>query len=269
MNAFILAVLLSTASWADHYQRGVALVQEGKAQQGRAELEQALAARPAAALHVRSGERTFDYLPQLYLALACQMSGDLALAREYLAAAEKDGKAGRSATGRPLLEAYRVLLATPAAVSAAGTTTNEPRYRVFQRKPVVLSEERHRQLQSTVLSRCQLRPDSDAAQAPWYYHYEMGLRLLAEGDAQRALDALIDAVTRRSEPQREARIYGMWFTDYRPFFHIARAHVRLQNWECARDALALSAKASEVTARDREFAEFRMLLDETGKNAAP
>ena len=265
MIGVFVAVLLAGTSWSDHYQRGVGLVQQGKGAEARAELERALGARPTAALQVRSGDRTFDYLPHLYLALACQMSGDVEHARQYLAAADKDGKAGRSATGRPLLEAYRVLLATPAAANPPA----EPRYRVFERKPVVLSDERHRQLQAAVLSRCQLKPDADSAQAPWYYHYEMGMRLLAEGDPQRALDALIDAVLRRSEPHREARIYGMWFTDYRPYFHIARAHVRLKNWECAGDALALSARAGEVSERDREFAEFRALLDETRKNGAP
>ena len=30
-----------------------------------------------------------------------------------------------------------------------------------------------------------------------------------------------------------ARMYGMWLIDYYTYFHIAREHMRLENWECA------------------------------------
>jgi len=259
--AALLAAVTAGGGWADHYARGVALVQEGRGAEARVELEKAIRARPDAALDVALGGARADYLPQLYLAVASHMAGDLEGARNLLAAAESDGTAARSATGRPLLEAYRLLLAPPA---AAG---DGPSYRVFERKPVVLSDARHRQVRAEVLNRCQLRPETDIAQAPWYFHYELGLRLLAEGDPQRALDALIEAATRRPEPQRDARTYGMWFTDYRPYFQIARAHVRLENWDCARNALALSAGARELSERDREFAEFRELLAEADRKA--
>jgi tetratricopeptide (TPR) repeat protein len=261
--AVLLAAATAAGGWADDYTRGVALVQEGRGAEARVALEKALRARPEAALDVAlMGATRGDYLPQLYLAVASHMAGDIAGARRQFEAAERDGKAAQSATGRPLLEAYRLLLAP--AVASSGQARS---YREFERKPVVLSDDKHREVRAEVLSRCQLRPETENAQAPWYFHYELGLRLLAEGDPQRALDALIDAATRRPDPQRDARTYGMWFTDYRPYFQIARAHARLQNWDCAKNALALSSKTRELSERDREFAEFRELLAETDQKA--
>jgi hypothetical protein len=55
----------------------------------------------------------------------------------------------------------------------------------------------------------------------------------------------------------------MWFMDYLPYLEIARAHARLGNWDCAKSALAFSRQANEVSAHDKEFAEFRSLALET------
>ena len=114
-----------------------------------------------------------------------------------------------------------------------------------------------------MLSRCHLSLDTDPKKAPWYFHYELGRELIDHGDPQRALDAFIEAATVRTQPQRNARIYGMWSTDYVPYFQIARAHAKLQNWECANDALTISMRESEITQDDKEFAEMRALLAET------
>jgi hypothetical protein len=112
-----------------------------------------------------------------------------------------------------------------------------------------------------VLSRCRLPADSKAADAPWYFHYELGLSLLGDhGDPQRALDALIDSVDRRPEPQRKARLYGMWFLDYLPYIQIAKAHAQLGNRECALDALRLSQEMGEVSPGDRDVLELKSLL---------
>ena len=75
-----------------------------------------------------------------------------------------------------------------------------------------------------------------------------------------ALDALIDSVDRRPDPQRKARLYGMWFMDYLPYLQIARAHARLGNRECALDALRLSQELGEVSPDDRDVTELEGLL---------
>jgi hypothetical protein len=145
----------------------------------------------------------------------------------------------------------------------ASRSPTTPRYRKYERKPLVLSDREFEDLRAEVLARCQLKPETRPQEAPWYFHYELGRDLSRRGDSQRALDALIEAATLRAEPGHGARIYGMWFMDYLPYLEIARAHVRLGNWDCAKSALEFSRQANEVSAHDKEFAEFRSLALET------
>ena len=65
---------------------------------------------------------------------------------------------------------------------------------------------------------------------------------------------------RRPDPQRKARLYGMWFMDYLPYLQIARAHAQLGNRECALDALRLSEELGEVLPDDRDVRELEDLL---------
>ena len=261
-------------AWHEHYLKGVRLVEEGHGKDARVELEMALAARPKAGLQVpTTGVRYIDYLPHLYLAAACHMSGDVAEAKSHLAQAEREGIEGRSAAGQSLLGTYRLLLGDPATTIAAApaplpepVTAEIPKYRDFKRKPPTLPDARYAELKRGVLSRCHLSLDTDPKKAPWYFHYELGRELIDHGDPQRALDAFIEAATIRAQPQRNARIYGMWQTDYTPYFQIARAHARLQNWECANDALTVSMRESEISPDDKEFAEMRALVAETKRN---
>jgi hypothetical protein len=94
----------------------------------------------------------------------------------------------------------------------------------------------------------------------------MGRNLERRGDPQRALDALIEAATQRADPAHGARIYGMWFVDYLPYYEIARAHAKLGNWDCAQNAIDFSKRAGEVSSRDKEFQEFRALALQTEQN---
>jgi hypothetical protein len=79
---------------------------------------------------------------------------------------------------------------------------------------------------------------------------------------------MIEAVAQRPNPQQRARMYGMWLIDYYPYFHIARSHVRLENWQCAKNALDISQKVSEIPSSAPEFAEFLALQQETAKKLA-
>jgi hypothetical protein len=260
-------------AWHEHYLKGVTLVEEGRGQEARVELEKALLARPASGLQVPThGVRYIDYVPHVYLAAACQMTGDLAEARKHLALAERGGIEVKSAAAQSLLLTYRPLLATGVSKAAAGEAPAEPAramtreetgYRMFTRKPPTLPEADYAQLKREVLSRCHLGGDTDARRAPWYFHYELGRELIDRGDPQRALDSFIEAATRKAQPQKNARIYGMWQTDYMPYFQIARAHARLENWDCAKSALTVSQREAEISPEDKEFAEMRALVAET------
>lgn len=268
--ALTLAVLLggdppAGVPWYDHYEKGVQRIQEGRGAEARASLEQALALRDQEGLRLPTESiRYVDYLPRLYLAVACHMGGDAAAAREHLLAAQRSGAAAKSEAGSRLLAAYEMLIlgsAPEAPPAEAAAAAERPRYAVYSRKPPLLADTEFRRLQQDVLTRCRLG-SQEAERAPWYFHYELGLELEKRGDHQRALDAFLESASRRAQPQHLARIYGVWFMDYLPYFQIARAHARLGNLECARDAFTLSRRLGEVTEKDKDFAELRALLKE-------
>jgi hypothetical protein len=135
-------------------------------------------------------------------------------------------------------------------------------YKSFERKPTVLSDAELNRLRGVVLSRCGLAPTTNPTSAPWYFHYELGLELERRGDPQRALDAFLEAATRKARPARMSRMYGMWFKDYTPYFEIAKVHVVLGNWQCAADALHASERTEEVGKGDQAYFEFQELKSE-------
>jgi hypothetical protein len=127
----------------------------------------------------------------------------------------------------------------------------------------VLTEEEFALLRNDVLSKCDLPLDTKLGQAPWYANYELGLALERKGDYPRALTHFIDAVAHRPNPQKQARMYGMWLIDYYPYFHIARSHVRLGNWQCAKNALDISQRLAEVPNAAPEASELVSLVKQT------
>ncbi|HVS33745.1 MAG TPA: hypothetical protein VMS98_20080 [Thermoanaerobaculia bacterium] len=262
MHAIFLAVVLSAAStqgaWYDHYERGVRLIQEGQAAAAIPHLQSALAERPREGVQVPARPQQYtDYLPHLYLAIAHQMSGNIEKARQQLALAETSGVAARSEVGRPLLVAYQLLLR-----GDANARYGRPAFATYSDKPPVLTEAEFNLLRNDVLSRCDLPADTNLRNAPWYANYELGLQLERKGDYPRALTHFIDAVATRPNPQKQARMYGMWLIDYYPYFHIARSHMRLQNWECAKNALEISQRVNELPRNAPEMSEYLSLQRE-------
>ena len=267
-NGF-LAVLLAfaapaalAADWYDNYVKGIRLIEQGNGGGAKAALEAALAQRAAEGLQLPTRQQQYvDYLPHLYLAIASQMSGDVEGARKALALAETSGMAAKSEVGRPLLVAYQLLLRGDA-------SGKYPRYAVFEKKAPVLSESDFQMLRNDVLSKCDLPLDTKLSAAPWYANYELGLELERKGDYPRALTHFIDAVAHRPNPQKQARMYGMWLIDYYPYFHIARAHTRLENWQCARNALEISQRLNEIPTGAPELTEWLSLMQQTERKLA-
>ena len=265
----LIAILLVTATtpataanWYEHYEKGVRLIEQGQADAAKQSLEAALAARSAEGVQVpTSSQQYIDYLPHLYLAIASQMTGDVERARKELALAESGGMAAKSEVGRPLLVAYQLLLRGDA-------SGKYPRYAVYDKKPSLLSDEEFSTLRNDVLTKCDLPLDTKLSQAPWYANYEIGLELERKGDYSRALTHFIDAVANRPNPQKQARMYGMWLIDYYPYFHIARSHVRLENWQCAKNALDISQRLGEIPNGTPEMNELLSLTREAERKLA-
>ena len=140
------------------YATGVLLIEQGDPAEARVALERALSTSPREAA---------DYLPHLYLAIACHMTGDTSAAKRHLAEAEASGAAERSENGRRLLAAERLLLGGGRA----------PSFRRYDKKAPHLPEAEAARVRREVLSRCKLAEDSKAGDAPWYFHYELGLEL--------------------------------------------------------------------------------------------
>jgi tetratricopeptide (TPR) repeat protein len=257
MLTIILATVIGT-TWFEHYELGVRLVEQGQAAAAIPHLEAALAARQREGLQIATRPQQYiDYVPYLYLAIARQMTGDVEKARQELALAETSGVAAKSEVGRPLLVAYQLLLR-----GDTNVRYSKPRYAVYTKKAPVLSEQEFNMLRRDVLEKCDVPLDTKQSEAPWYANYEIGLELERKGDYPRALTHFIDAVSHRPNPQKQARTYGMWLIDYYPYFHIARAHVRLQNWECARNALDISQRLSEIRPGSPEMDEYLSLQRE-------
>ena len=186
-------------------------------------------------------------------------------ARKSLDIAKELGVAGGTDVGKTLIPAYEVLLARVALGSETtdDRTENRGDFRAFEPQDEVLSDVEYGKLRLQIEERCGFGEAGEYSRLAWYFHYEMGLALNERNDPQRALESLIVAVDRRPVSQRDARMYGMWFTDYLPYFQIARAHRALNNWECALDALEISRKMGEIDEDDDEYAEFRKLLEES------
>jgi hypothetical protein len=114
-------------------------------------------------------------------------------------------------------------------------------------------------LRRKILVQCGL--DSSRNVLPWYFHFAYGQALLEAGDARRAVAELSRSIDLKPEPQTRKRTYGMWFTDYLPYFQLAEAHAKLNNWPCAERAMQLSQSSGEASSGGIEKTKIRELQE--------
>lgn len=251
LTAFGLSAAENATPWYEHYERGLDLIKEGKGKEARAELEAAQALLTEPGLQVPTKlSRYIDYLPNLYLAIACHMSGDMTAAKSYLRKAEVAGVAAKSEAGGALLVAYQLLI---------NEATPLPRYEMFDPAKEILPDEEFEKLKSQVLRGADVAPGTKIADAPWYVHYELALELERKGDHARAIASFVDALHRKPNPQRHVRTYGMWLMDYYPYFHIAKNQAALENWNGAADAITISERLREIPFDAAEYNELEKL----------
>jgi hypothetical protein len=114
-------------------------------------------------------------------------------------------------------------------------------------------------LRRKVLIQCGI--DSSRNVLPWYFHFAYGQALLEAGDARRAVAELSRSIDLKPEPRTRKRTYGMWFTDYLPYFQLAEAHAKLNNWPCAERAMQLSQSSGEAASGGIEKTRIRALQE--------
>jgi len=93
---------------------------------------------------------------------------------------------------------------------------------------------------------CGLREGGNRHLYPWYFHYSLARELLDHEDFRHAREALSQSLAKRARPSETARMYGMWFIPYRPYFELGLANYRLGDYRCAATAFRLSRRLGEL-----------------------
>lgn len=73
-------------------------------------------------------------------------------------------------------------------------------------------------LRRKVLVQCGLSASTARNILPWYFHFAYAQALLEAGDARRAVPQFAQSIALKPKPSAHKRTYGMWFTDYLPYF---------------------------------------------------
>ena len=63
----------------------------------------------------------------------------------------------------------------------------------------------------------------------------------------------------KAEPARAARMYGMWYVNYLPYYQMSVAYAQLGNWERAWEAITLSEALVEFSPGDHDYEAFESL----------
>jgi len=107
-----------------------------------------------------------------------------------------------------------------------------------------------------VLRRCGLSRTLAENRLPWYFYYEYGVELINQGASARAIEPLQMTANLRTQPAREVRMYGMWFVDYLPYYHLSLAWAELGEWDKAWEAMRLSEELLEFSPSDFDYEKY-------------
>lgn len=248
--------------WRDNYEKGLQLAAQGRYEEAASFLKMSVADKPISEI-IAEEKGAFEYLPYLQLGICYFHMDKLSLAREFFQVENSLAALAQSKGGVQLMKQYS------AKVESAGGTRAVPKedvIRKFERKPYVLNDGDVGKMKEDIRNRCNL-PKADEESYPWYYHYELGLAFEGKHDWQRALDSFLAALDHRDQPQRYSRIYGMWFIDYYPYYNIGKAHMNLQNWQCASSAFRLSQMFEDMPRNSPDFLNLQDLLAESESKA--
>jgi len=115
---------------------------------------------------------------------------------------------------------------------------------------------------------CGLKEGGNRHLYPWYFHYTLAKELLDRADFRHAREALSQSLAKRSRPSETARMYGMWFIPYRPYFELGVTNYRIGDYRCAAKAFRLSRRLGELK-RDLNLEIERDRLEQAALKATP
>ncbi len=85
-----------------------------------------------------------------------------------------------------------------------------------------------------------------AAGQPWYVDYENAIKSIDRGNPELAESTLRDLIQRLVVPRENARTYGVWRTDYTPYYYLGVALERQGRYEEATKAFEIGLKFGVV-----------------------
>jgi len=127
--------------------------------------------------------------------------------------------------------------------------------------PAELSKLELAAIRERVLQRCGLSSKLSENRLPWYFHYEFGVELINQGAASQAIEPLHMTANLKSESRRNARMYGMWFVNYLPYYQMSLAWSELQKWDQAWDAIRISEEMQEFSPGNTQYEKFSSLKE--------
>jgi len=241
--ALTAPILRAGEGWAETYRKGIAEREKGGCPAAAFYLLQALNEHPQPRAAVRvDAATTMDYLPRLMLADCLCRMGDRNLAGRYWKEAGPERALG-TPSAKELAAGVMQCLNVPSAAPNPRETD------VLQRARI----------------RCGLPEERDQTLYPWYFDYEVSQDFLKAGEYDAGIRYLYHAIGKKAAPQEKARMYGMWFSDYHPYFLLAKALFHEGNYLCASDALAQSLKTEDLSSSpvsERERTAIRKDLEE-------
>ncbi len=105
-------------------------------------------------------------------------------------------------------------------------------------------------------------PATADADQEWYYYYELGLQRLRDGNAQAAVENLLQAIEKGPEPGPRRRTYGTFFKDFYPYLHLAKAYLILRQCPEATQAIATSVQKERINPGHPLYGEFTSVREQ-------
>ncbi|GBC85726.1 hypothetical protein HRbin11_02176 [bacterium HR11] len=254
-----LSVSLGVPSWAAErpapkrwtpppaYQRAVQAVQDQRWQEAIGYLEESLLQAPPRAGDAQ--QAAAGYAPYLYMAYAYVRLGRTEAAEAFYRLAQRFS----GYEHQPELQAYATFidqaLKRPTETREDGSAPS-----VFYKDQGPPEE----------TGGCEVAPARDPYNLPWYFHYALGKELFERGQYREALRSLRRALLLNPRPETQARTYGMWHTEYRPYYYMTQAFLKLGQRDCAAQTARESVRFREIPPTDGLYPEWQQVLKVLG-----